>query len=119
MRIAIPLSRGKVSQHFGHSEQFLFVDADMEQRRVLHTVIETPPKHAPGVLPKWLAEHSIDVVIASGMGAHARDLLVASSVQVLTGVSAIDPDVVVADFMNARLETGAGHCDHSGHDCSH
>jgi hypothetical protein len=39
--------------------------------------------------------------------------------QVLTGVLAIDPEVLVTDFMNARLETGANHCNHSGHGCSH
>jgi predicted Fe-Mo cluster-binding NifX family protein len=119
MRIAIPLSEGRLSQHFGHSEQFLFVDADLEQRKILNRKVETPPEHAPGVLPTWLAEQGVNVVIASGMGAHARELLAASSMQVLTGVSALDPEVLVTDFMNARLETGANQCDHSGHGCSH
>ena len=119
MRIAIPLSGGRLSQHFGHSEQFLFVDADFEQRKILNKKVETAPEHAPGVLPRWLAEQGVNVVIASGMGAHARELLAASSMQVLTGVSAMDPEVLVTDFMNARLETGANQCDHSGHGCSH
>lgn len=119
MRIAIPLSGGQLSQHFGHSKEFLFVDADLEQKRVLCKKVEAAPEHVPGLLPRWLAEHGVNVVIASGMGAHARDLLAASSMQVLTGVSAMDPEVLVTDFMNARLETGANHCDHSGHGCSH
>ena len=66
MRIAIPLSGGQLSQHFGHSEQFLFVDADMEQRQVLHKRVETAPDHAPGLIPAWLAEHRVDIVIAAG-----------------------------------------------------
>ncbi len=119
MRIAIPLSGGLLSQHFGHSEEFLFVDADLEQKRVLNRSVEVAPEHVPGLLPRWLAEHNVNVVIASGIGAHARELLAASSMQVLTGVSVIDPDVLVADFMNARLDTDANQCDHSGHGCSH
>jgi ATP-binding protein involved in chromosome partitioning len=119
MRIAVPLSGGQLSQHFGHSEQFLFVDADLEQKQVLGRNVETTPEHSPGALPKWLAEHGVNVVIASGMGEHARDLLAASSVQVFTGVSATDPEVLVADFIHARLETGANHCDHSRHNCNH
>ena len=75
MRIAVPLDEGRLSQHFGHSKQFLFVDADLEQKQVLGKKVETAPEHAPGVLPKWLAEHGVNVVIASGMGVHARDLL--------------------------------------------
>ncbi len=119
MRIAIPLSGGQVAQHFGHSEQFLFVDTDMEQRKVLHKNVETAPEHAPGLLPRWLAERGVNVVITPGLGARARDLLAASSVEILTGVSALDPDVLVTDFMNGRLVTGDNHCDHSGHGCSH
>ncbi len=119
MRIAIPLSGGRLSQHFGHSEEFLFVDADLEQKRILGRSVKTPPEHAPGVLPRWLAEQGVNVVIASGMGEHARDILTASAMQVLTGVAAVDPEVLVTDFMNARLEVGANQCDHSGHSCSH
>ncbi len=119
MRIAIPLSGGHLSQHFGHSEQFLFVDADMEHRQVLHKNIETAPEHEPGLLPRWLVEHGVDTLIAAGLGERARNLLSDSSVEVLTGVSAEDPDVLISDFLDGRLETGSNRCDHSGHGCSH
>ena len=71
------------------------------------------------MLPRWLAEHGVSVVVAAGLGGRARDLLAASSIQVLSGVSAVDPEVLVADFVNGRLETGTNQCDHSGHGCSH
>ena len=119
MRIAIPLSGGRLSQHFGHSEQFLFVDADLEQQKVLCKEMVTAPEHAPGLLPRWLAEHGVGMVVAAGLGGRARDLLAASSIQVLSGVSAVDPEVLVADFVNGKLETGTNQCDHSGHGCSH
>jgi predicted Fe-Mo cluster-binding NifX family protein len=119
MRIAIPLSGEKLSLHFGHSEQFLFVVADMEQRKVLHTQVEKAPEHTPGLLPAWLAERGVDVVIAAGLGARARDLLATHSVQVLTGVSDSDPETLVADFVNGSLESGANACHHSQHRCEH
>ena len=119
MRIAIPLSGSQIAQHFGHSEQFLFVDADMKQRTVVGKSVEEAPEHAPGLLPKWLVEHGVDTVIAVGLSTHARDLLSASSVKVLTGVSINDPDVLISEVLNDRLETGADGCDHSGHTCHH
>ena len=119
MRIAIPLSNGRLSQHFGHSAQFLFVDADMKERTVLGKSVEDAPEHVPGLLPKWLAEHGVDTVIAVGIGARARTLLSASSVKVLTGVSIVDPDTLISEFLNDRLESGANACDHSGHACQH
>jgi ATP-binding protein involved in chromosome partitioning len=119
MRIAIPLSGGQISQHFGHSDQFLFVDADQGQRRVLAKSVEDAPAHVPGLLPKWLVEHGVNVVITAGLGARARNLLAASSVEVLTGVSGRDPDALISDFFNDKLEVGSNMCDHSGHGCSH
>lgn len=119
MRIAIPLAGGRISQHFGHSEQFLFVDADIQQRTVLAKSIENAPEHVPGLLPKWLVEHGVDTVIAVGLGARARDLLSSSSVKVLTGVTTTEPEALISDFLHDRLQTGANECHHSGHQCHH
>lgn len=119
MRIAIPLSNGQFCQHFGHSDQFLLVDADREQRRVLSQRVENAPEHVPGLLPKWLVERGVNLVIAGGLGARARGLLSASSVEVLTGVSGGRPDTLISDFLNDKLETGSNSCDLSGHSCSH
>lgn len=119
MRIAVPLSAGQLAEHFGHCEQFLFADADPQNRTVLHKTLETAPEHAPGLLPRWLAEHGVNVVIAGGLGARARDLLAASSVQVVAGAPVAEPDVLIASFLNGTLQTGEGRCDHSMHGCHH
>jgi predicted Fe-Mo cluster-binding NifX family protein len=119
MRIAIPLSGGQISPHFGHSEEFLLIDADSETRKVLKSQVEKAPEHVPGFLPQWLKDHGVSVVIAVGMGSRARDLLTASSVQVVTGVSSSDPAAAVADFLAGNLKMGPNGCDHSGHACSH
>ena len=119
MRIAIPVTEGRVSEHFGHSEQFLFVDADMEQRRVLQKKVETAPEHAPGRLPRWLGEHVVDVVITPTLGERARDVLTANAVEIFSGVSGTDPDVLTEELLNGRLEKGANRCNHSGHSCGH
>ncbi|MGB7556770.1 MAG: NifB/NifX family molybdenum-iron cluster-binding protein [Candidatus Korobacteraceae bacterium] len=117
MRIAIPLSDGRLSQHFGHSEQFLFVDTDKEQRSILRRELVPAPEHVSGFLPEWLNANAVTVVIAAGLGSRARDLLTASSMKVVTGVSAVDPETLVAHFLDGTLESGANGCDHSGHSC--
>jgi predicted Fe-Mo cluster-binding NifX family protein len=119
MRIAIPISGGQISRHFGHSEEFLFVDADMERREAGKSHVEIAPEHIPGFLPRWLKDRDVNVVIAFGMGGRARDLLTAASIQVVTGVSSSDPTVALADFLAGNLKTGQNGCDHSAHACSH
>ena len=117
MRIAIPLTEGRLSQHFGHSEQFLFVDADPEQRNILGKEIIRAPEHAPGLLPKWLRAQGVTVVIAGGLGSQARDLLTAGSVTVVTGAPVTDPEILVARFLNGTFANGTNGCDHSKHNC--
>ena len=91
----------------------------MEQREVLSKTVETTPDHAPGLLPARLAEHRADIVIAAGLGSRARDLLAADSLQVLTGVSGVGPDVLVSDLVDGGLETGMNAYNHSLHGCRH
>ncbi len=119
MKLAIPLSRGRLSQHFGHSEQFLFVEADQEQRSILTKEVVTAPEHVPGLLPQWLQEHGVNVVIAAGLGARAHDLLTANSVSVVSGASEMDPEALATQFLNGTLKNGTNSCDHSGHSCQH
>ncbi len=119
MRIAIPLSEGRLCQHFGHCEEFLFVDAEPETKSVDAQRVEKAPEHQPGLLPLWLKERGVSVVIAGGIGARAMDLLTAASVQVLAGITTSDPEVIVSTFLNGKLETGITGCDHSGSSCHH
>jgi len=59
MKIAIPVTGGSLSPHFGHCEQFVIVDVDPEKTAVTGTETRTPPDHAPGVLPgEWGKGHS-------------------------------------------------------------
>lgn len=119
MRIAIPLSEGQLCQHFGHCQEFLFVDAEPATKSVVERRVERAPEHQPGLLPVWLKERGVNVVIAGGIGARAVDLLTAASVQVLAGISASDPEVILSTFLNGKLETGLTGCDHSGGSCQH
>lgn len=120
MRIAIPVTDGRLAEHFGHCEQFLFVDADMSQRKVLEKKLVSAPEHVPGLLPRWLGENGVEVVIAGGLGARARGLLSAAAVQLITGVTAAEPDLLIESFLNGKLEGGENRCDHAaGHNCEH
>ena len=74
MKIAIPVTNGRLSSHFGHCEQFAVVDVDDVGKSITNSELLTPPVHEPGVLPKWLSEMSVNLVIAGGMGQRALQL---------------------------------------------
>lgn len=112
MRIAIPLLEGKLSQHFGHCEQFAIIDTDGESGEITKRQDMTPPPHQPGVLPRWLAGMDVNVIIARGIGQRAQQLFEQSGIKVVVGAEPESPESLVAAYLNRALKTGANLCNH-------
>ncbi len=113
MKIAIPLAQGQLSLHFGHCDQFAIFDVDKDAGKVISRKDETPPGHAPGVLPQWLHEQGVNVIIAGGIGMRAQRLFDQNNIDVVVGApSSTAPAKVVADYLKGDLETGDNICDH-------
>ena len=112
MKIAIPLTEGKLAMHFGHCQAFALIDVDEAQKKIAaRNDIEAPP-HQPGLLPPWLAERGVHLVIAGGMGQRAYGLFAEQGIQVVIGAPAEAPEKIVADYLGGALVTGANICDH-------
>ncbi len=112
MKIAVPVAEGKLCTHFGHCQHFCFVTVD-ENNQVTTKENVTPPPHEPGVLPRWLAENNVNLILAGGMGIKAQELLAQSGVKVVTGVIGdITPEEAVEAFLKGNLQTGANACSH-------
>lgn len=112
MRVAIPVCEGVLSMHFGHCEKFALVDVDPELKAIVETTAVDPPPHEPGLLPGWLAERGVNLVIAGGMGGRAQQLFAEAGVKVIVGASSAEPVSVVMDYLSGNLVTGANVCDH-------
>lgn len=112
MRIAVPVSCGRLSQHFGHCEKFALVDVDPATKEIIASTELPAPEHQPGFLPAWLREQGVELVIAGGMGSRAQSLFQAAAIKVLTGASAEAPEMLVQQYLDGRLVTGENACDH-------
>ncbi|HUW17856.1 MAG TPA: iron-sulfur cluster carrier protein MrpORP [Sedimentisphaerales bacterium] len=112
MRIAIPVTNGRLSTHFGHCEQFAIVDADPHSKQVTNTELLTPPAHEPGVLPKWLSGLCVDLVIAGGMGRRAQELFSQNNIDVVIGAADNPPEKLALQYLEGRLQCGQNICDH-------
>lgn len=112
MRIAIPITDGKLSAHFGHCEEFALVEMNEQTKEVSSIVKLQPPAHEPGVLPKWLSEQKTDVIIAGGMGQRAQQLFASNNIKVVVGASDQSAEELASAYLNNKLETGNNICDH-------
>jgi len=112
LRIAIPTTGGQLASHFGHCEEFTVFDVEREASRIGGTLMLDAPPHQPGLLPAWLAERGVDVVIAGGMGRRARTLFEERGIHVVVGGPLSNPQEIVESYLAGTLETGGNLCDH-------
>ena len=112
MKIAIPTAGGRLCMHFGHCEQFALLDVDAAGKKVTGKTMVTPPPHEPGLLPKWLHERGVNVIIAGGMGQRAQGLFKENGIAVVVGAPAEVPETLVAQYLAGTLASGENVCDH-------
>jgi predicted Fe-Mo cluster-binding NifX family protein len=108
--IAIPLENGILCAHFGHCQQFAVVE--VENNAIKQIQYQTPPEHQPGLYPRWVAGFGVTDVIAGGMGQHAVELFHQQNINVFVGAPLMDPQQLVENFLNNRLELNANYCNH-------
>ena len=112
IKIAVPVTGGVLSSHFGHCENFVLFDVGKDGKTVDRRVVLSPPPHEPGTFPKWLHEQGAAIIIAGGMGSRAQSLFGEHGIHVVVGASGGEPDLIVQSFLEGKLETGANACDH-------
>lgn len=112
MRIAIPLADEKLAVHFGHCASFALVDVNPAERIILKREDIVAPPHQPGLLPPWLAERGVNLVIAGGMGQRALALLADQGITTVLGAPPETPESLVAAYLAGSMQTGENACDH-------
>jgi Mrp family chromosome partitioning ATPase/predicted Fe-Mo cluster-binding NifX family protein len=109
-KVAVPLAAGVLCNHFGHCEQFAVLQ--VRDGQIRERELHTPPPHEPGVLPRWLGDLGVNLIIAGGMGQRALGLFAERGIKVVTGAPNLPPEVLVQSYLAGSLTTGPNVCDH-------
>jgi predicted Fe-Mo cluster-binding NifX family protein len=109
-KVAIPVSDGILSQHFGHCQHFTLYH--ISDGAIVNSEILDAPPHQPGLLPKWLAEKGATDILAGGMGQRAIAIFHQFKINVFVGVPGKSADDLVKDYLQGILETNENACDH-------
>jgi len=112
MKIAIPVAKETMCRHFGHCEQFYIYEIEADTKSIKNISKLTPPPHAPGVLPRWLKEKEVNIIIAGGMGEGAQNLFSENDIEVFVGAPVIVPEELVEKYLQGTLISGNNACDH-------
>lgn len=109
-RIAIPLSRGVLSSHFGQCEMFAYYEVEDNKITVKSTIV--PPVHEPGAYPLLLKQKKCSTIITGGMGLKAQNMFDQYGIKVIVGAGIKPADVLINEYLQGTLENGQNLCDH-------
>jgi predicted Fe-Mo cluster-binding NifX family protein len=109
MKVCIPIEGTLVSQHFGHTPEFLIVT--IEDGKVVSRKVEKSPGHEPGLLPKLMASWGVTHVITGGLGKRALDMFNERNIAVISGIQGPAEQALQA-FLGGKLVAGENLCDH-------
>lgn len=109
--IAIPVTGGRLCTHFGHCEWFALFEVDTANKQVLSSRHLDPPIYQPGLLPRWLHNQGVNVVIAGGLGQKARSILGEHGIEVHVGAPVERPEGIIRDYLDGRLRLDDNVCD--------
>ncbi len=107
IRIAVASNNGMVSEHFGHCEAYMIFDA--ENNQIVKTESFPSPGHRPGVLPNFLADQGVKVIISGGMGGSAITLFNKRDVEVIVGATG-DAKSIVEKYLQGSLQSTGSVC---------
>jgi ATP-binding protein involved in chromosome partitioning len=109
-KVAIPLTDGRLCNHFGHCKQFALIR--VRDGHITDQELQIPPPHEPGILPRWLADLDVDLIFAGGMGQRALSLFVERGIKVITGSPNLEPEALLQAYLSGELAPGPNVCDH-------
>ncbi|AIO19174.1 hypothetical protein KQ51_01297 [Candidatus Izimaplasma bacterium HR1] len=116
--IAFPTSdRITVDGHFGHTKEFALYTVEGNNVKTVNFV--TPPPHEPGVLPRFLGEQGIDIIVTGGMGQMAVNLFNQQNIDVILGAKG-SIELNLNEYLGGALQSTGSSCDHNhgdNHEC--
>jgi len=120
MRIAVPLSRGVFGAHFGQARAFWLCDADKQSKSITgERELSLPPHGGCGAIAGILAREGVNLVIAGGIGAGARENLARCGIEVIAGAAPAEPRTLVQLYLDGKLVSTGALCTHGGHGHQH
>jgi len=98
-KIAIPISEGRLFPSFGKATEFAIFH--IQNQQIIKKDILHPPPHGPDVLPDWLHDLGVSVIIAGNMGSKAMENFRAKGTTVIIGSSSTtSPDELVQQHLS-------------------
>jgi len=113
MKIAVASEKNRVTEHFGHCENFNIYE--VKDQEIIKSYSVANPGHRPGFLPNYLNDLGVEVIISGGMGGGAVDIFNRNNIEVITGTVGDAEDAAKRYLRGDLTSTGSVCHEHQHH----
>lgn len=114
--VAISVDNVNVSEHFGYSEKFLLFR--VENNQIIDKSVLVNPGHHPGIIPEYLHQNNVNVLICGGIGLSAINLFKRYHIEIISGIKG-NFEKVMTDYLNELLVSDNQSCENHLHKDEH
>lgn len=106
MKIALPVSGGRLCLDITRCERFYIYDLNQGSLEVLRVAAYNHLPADPCLLPELLSQNGVEVILVGEMDLTARDLFSQKGIKVEVGVTPSDgpPESIVSDYLSDFLK---------------
>jgi predicted Fe-Mo cluster-binding NifX family protein len=97
MRISIPVLKGRLAASFWDFKQVVLLDA--ERQEIKEKKCLSRPRIQPWMLPHWLQEHDVDLLIAGVMNERAIGFFQKAGIKVVTGAPHLSAEELTQKYL--------------------
>ncbi|NLK67285.1 MAG: dinitrogenase iron-molybdenum cofactor [Campylobacteraceae bacterium] len=115
-KVAVASNDGVVAGHFGHCKEFIVFET--KDGKIIGNETVPSPGHKPGLLPNFLGDKGVNVIISGGMGQGAVNIFNERNIEVIVGASG-DAKEAVENYLNGSLKSTGSICEEHERGCNH
>lgn len=105
-RVAIPVSKGRLSEQFGRCNHYQLFDIDGKQVR--SHLLEVPPRHNAERLPHWASSLGITDVVTHRLDPRTIPLFSSLKINLFVGIDIDTPKSIIDRYLNGTLTSDSG-----------
>ncbi len=102
-KIAVPVTNGKLSKLLKKTEQFAVFKVDLVNGQIVSKTILRAPLPQPDLIPGWLQDRGVLVVIAGGLESSSLSSFQQLGIEVIIEPSSNYPGAIVQDYLIGAL----------------
>jgi predicted Fe-Mo cluster-binding NifX family protein len=102
-RIAIPITKGKLSESFGQCSHYEIFEIDNKQ--INNNVVEIPNVKDITGLPEWASKQGITDIITYKIDKQIINLFIKLKINLFVGIPIKSAQLLIEDYLNGNLKS--------------